>query len=91
MTTYEQYIGVIKQIETLEKMKGELRKDIESNLPEEGYKDETINVFWKTRKSYKYSPKIDELGIALKVAKKEEESDGTATFEETKQLTINVK
>lgn len=91
MTNYEQYRQVQKQIDTLEEMKESLRADIEKNLPEEGFKDETINVFWTNKKKWSYSPKVESLTAELKATKAKEEEDGTAKAEDVKQLTIKVK
>lgn len=88
MTIYEQYADVQKQIEELETIQKALRSQIEKDLPEEGYKDESVTAYWTKRKSWKYSPRIDEMTASLKTAKKEEEENGTATAEETKILTI---
>jgi hypothetical protein len=91
METYKQYIEVSKKIEALEAEKDVLREKISAELPEEGYKDETLTAFWKTSKKWKYSPKVDGLNAELKATKKAEEEDGTATAEESKILTITVK
>lgn len=91
MTKYEEYALVTKELDVLEAKKELLRKEIEEILPEEGYKDEIVNAFWTAKKKWTYSPKIDGLTAELKVTKAKEEEDGTATSEETKQLTIKVK
>lgn len=91
MEQYKQYVELIKEIDLLEAKKEVLRAEIEKDLPEEGFKDETINIFWTTKNKYTYSPKVKGLETELKETKKKEEEDGTATKEETKQLTIKVK
>ncbi len=91
MTNYEQYVAVSKQIDSLETHKELLRKAISDELPEDGYKDEAINAYWTIKKNYKYSPKVEGLNAELKATKKLEEENGTATFEEAKQLTIKLK
>ena len=91
MEIYKQYVEVSKKIEALEAEKEVLREKISKELPEEGYKDETLTAFWKTAKKWKYSPKVDGLNAELKATKKTEEEDGTATAEESKTLAITVK
>lgn len=91
MELYAQYTEVQKKIDALEAEKDVLREKITAELPEEGYKDESITAFWTVKKSWKYSPKVDGLNAELKATKKQEEEDGTATAEENKQLTIKVK
>lgn len=91
METYEQYIAVQKEIDALEAKKEVLRDEISKNLPEDGFKDEKINIFWTVKNKYTYSPKVKGLETELKETKKREEEDGTATKEEVKQLTIKVK
>ena len=91
METYKQYVDVSKKIEALEAEKEVLREKISAELPEEGYKDETLTAFWKLTKKWKYSPKVDGLNTELKATKKAEEENGTATAEETKTLAITVK
>ncbi len=91
MTNYEQYVDISKKIETLEAEKEVVREKISAELPEEGFKDESITAFWKTTKKWKYSPKVDGITAELKATKKAEEEDGTATPEETKTLAITVK
>jgi hypothetical protein len=88
---YEQYVKVSKQIETLEAEKEVLRGKISAELPEDGFKDETITAFWKSTKKWKYSPKVDGLTAELKATKKIEEESGVATSEESKILAITVK
>lgn len=88
---YQQYVELQKQIDVLEAQKEELREEIGTWLPTDGYKDETITAFWTTKKSWKYSPRVDGLNAELKATKKQEEEEGIATAEETKQLTIKVK
>lgn len=91
METYKQYVEVIKKIEALEAEKEVLRTKISDELPEDGYKDETITAFWKITKKWKYSPKVDGLETELKATKKLEEEEGIATAEEKKSLAITVK
>ena len=91
MTIYEQYIQTQLQIDTLEKMKESLRETISKELPDDGFKDEKINAFWTMKKNWKYSPKVEGLTAELKTTKKQEEENGIATSEETKQLTIKIK
>lgn len=91
MTIYEQYIQTQKQLDVLEETKDKLRKEIESQLPEEGFKDDSINVFWTSKKKWTYSPKVEGLTAELKATKEKEEEEGVAKAEEVKQLTIKVK
>lgn len=91
MELYTQYAELQKQIDSLEAKKELLREDIAKTLPEEGFKDETINLYWTTKKKWKYSPKVDGLNAELKATKEKEEEDGTAKSEEVKQLTIKIK
>ena len=51
MENYKQYIEVAKKIEALEAEKEVLREKISAELPETGYKDETITAFWKISKN----------------------------------------
>lgn len=88
---YQDYIEVQKKIDALEAEKEVLREKISAQLPEEGYKDEVINVFWTFKKKWEYSPKVKGLETELKATKKDEEEKGIATSEEVKQLTIKVK
>jgi len=95
MTKYEEYATLQKEIDVLEAKKELLRADIENDLPEEGYKDEIINVFWTNRKKWTYTDKVTETEKKLKetvgALKKLEEENGDAKSEEIKQLTIKVK
>lgn len=91
MEKYKQYIELQKELDLLEEKKDVLRKEIEAELPEEGYKDEVINVFWTIKKKWEYSPKVKGLETELKATKKDEEEKGIATSEEVKQLTIKIK
>lgn len=91
MDLYEQYNKLEKEIEGLESKKELLRADIEKELPAEGVKNNFVTAFWTLKKKFKYSPKVDGLTAELKATKAKEEEDGTATFEETRQLTIKVK
>lgn len=91
MTKYEEYALLTKELDVLETKKELLRAEIEKELPEEGYKDDIINAYWTSKKKWTYSPKVDGLTAELKATKAKEEEDGTATSEETKQLTIKVK
>ncbi len=91
MENYKEYIEVQNQIDFLEEKKDYLRKEIEAQLPEDGYKDETINVYWTIKSKYEYSPKVKGLETELKATKKLEEENGEAKKEEVKQLTIKVK
>lgn len=90
MTKYEEYAKLQSEINVLEAKKELLRAEIETILPEDGYKDELITAFWTMKKKYDYSPKVKGLETELKATKKQEEEDGTAKFEEIKQLTLKV-
>ncbi len=68
-----------------------MRKEIANELPEEGYKDDMINIYWTVRKSWKYSPVVKGLETQIKETKKQEEENGIATAEESKSLTFKVK
>lgn len=95
LTKYEEYALLQKQIDELDAKKELLRADIEAILPEEGYKDETINVFWTNKKKWTYTDKVTETEKSLKetigALKALEEENGDAKAEEIKQLTIKVK
>jgi hypothetical protein len=91
MTKYEEYALLQKEIDVLDAKKELLRAEIEVILPEDGYKDENINIFWTLKNKYNYSIKVKELEAMVKSTKKEEEEKGLATKEETKQLTIRIK
>ena len=95
MEKYKQYIELSKELDLLEEKKEVLRKEIEVDLPEEGYKDESINIFWTNKKKWTYTDKVTETEKKLKetvgALKKLEEENGDATAEEIKQLTIKVK
>ena len=91
MTKYEEYALLQKDINILEAKKDLLRSEIAEILPEEGFKSEIITAFWKITKKWKYSKNVDHIVESLKETKKREEEDGSATAEESKQLTISVK
>lgn len=91
MTKYEEYALLQKDIDILEAKKDILRAEIETILPDDGFKDETINAYWTVKSKYEYSPKVKGLETELKATKKQEEENGTAKKEEVKQLTIKVK
>jgi hypothetical protein len=95
MEKYKQYIELSKELDLLEEKKEVLRKEIEADLPEEGYKDEDINIFWTNKKKWIYTDKVTETEKKLKetvsALKKLEEENGDAKAEEVKQLTIKVK
>lgn len=91
MELYEKYSAIDKEITLLEEQKKGLRKEIEESLPEEGVKNDFVTAFWAIKKKWAYSSAIESLSENLKSAKEKEEEDGTAKFEETKQLTIKVK
>jgi len=91
MEIYKQYVEVQKKIEALEAEKEVLREKISAELPEDGYKDETITAYWKLSTKWKYSPKVDGLTAKLKLTKRAEEENGTATSEESKGLAIMIK
>jgi hypothetical protein len=54
-------------------------------------KSEVGTFSFTTRKTWKYSPVVEELKIQLKVTQEKEETDGIATFEEKKSLTFRTK
>lgn len=91
MTKYEEYAVLQKEIDLLDAKKEILRAEIEAILPEDGFKDESINAYWTTKSKYEYSPKVKGLETELKATKKQEEESGEAKKEEVKQLTIKVK
>ena len=91
MNLYETYIDIQSKIDKLEEDKEQIREAISSQLPEEGYKDEKISVFFTVKKKYTYSEEINKLSENLKEQKKKEEESGIAPFSETKQLTIKIK
>ena len=91
MEKYQEYIKLQSEIDNLEAKKDLLRADISKELPDEGYKDENINIFWTLKKKWEYSPKVKGLETELKATKKDEEEKGVATSEEVKQLTIKIK
>lgn len=92
---YQEYIAIQKQIDELEEKKKEIRVQIESNLPEDGYKDESITVSWTIKKNWSYTDNVKDLESQMKKkvseVKKTEEESGLAKLEEVKQLTIRVK
>lgn len=94
---YIKYMEIQAEIDKLEAKKKDLRADIEAQLPEDGYKDDSINVFWTSRKTWTYSPKVDalsekvkEASSSLKELKTIEENMKVATFVEKKGLTIKI-
>lgn len=91
MTKYEEYALLQKELDVLEAKKEILRAEIESMLPDDGYKDDTIIAFWTVKNKYEYSPKVKGLETELKATKKQEEETGIAQKVESKQLTIKVK
>lgn len=95
MTKYEEYVVLQKKIDELDAKKELLRSEIEAELPEEGFKDESINVYWTNKKKWTYTEKVAETEKKLKDTisslKKSEEESGDAKCEEIKQLTIKVK
>jgi hypothetical protein len=90
MEKYKKYIQLQKSIEELEKEKEVLRDEIAKDLPDAGYKDETINVFWTKKKKWTYSSNVEVLSAKLKSTKEAEEKEGIATAVEVKQLTIKI-
>lgn len=88
---FEEYIKLSKEIEVLETQKEVIREKIQLELPAEGFKNDFVNAIWKSKKTWKYSSKIDDLSLGLKTAKKAEEDSGVASVEEVKQLAITVK
>lgn len=95
LTKYQEYALLQKQIEELDAKKELLRAEIEAILPEEGFKDDIINIFWTNKKKWTYTEKVTETEKKLKetvsALKKVEEENGDAKCEEIKQLTIKVK
>ncbi len=91
MTKLEQYATLSKEADVIAEKMTALRKEIEVELPEEGFKSELVTAFWTLRKKWTFSPKIDELQEQVKATMEKEKEDGTAKVEEVKQLTIKVK
>lgn len=94
-TKYQEYVLLQKQIDELDAKKELLRAEIEAELPEDGFKDDSINVYWTNKKKWTYTEKVTETEKKLKETiselKKIEEENGDAKCEEIKQLTIKVK
>lgn len=88
---YQAYIEIQKQIDLLEEKKDLLRKEIKLALPEEGYKDDFIKIFWTVKNKYEYSPKVKGLQVELETTMKKEEEEGIADKKEVRQLTIKIK
>lgn len=65
MEKYNKYIELQKEIDALEEQKKLLRADIESTLPDGGYKDETISVIWRSSKKYSYPEGVKSLEIEV--------------------------
>lgn len=91
MELYQKYAELDKQISLLEEQKKAIREEISESLPEDGVKNEFITAFWTIKKKWSYSPVVESLTENLKSTKEKEEEDGTAKFEEIKQLTIKTK
>lgn len=91
LTKYQEYALIQKEIKRLEAKKDLLRAEIEVMLPEDGFKDDTINVFWTKKTKWTYTDAVKVIENSLKTQKKLEEESGDAKAEEIKQLTIKVK
>ena len=91
MDIYQQYVEIQQEINRLEDIKESLRARMEKDLPEDGFKNEKITVYWTTKRSWNYSPKVEGLTAELRATKKLEEEEGIAKLEETKQIAIKVK
>lgn len=79
------------QIKTLETEKEALRPTIQAEMEAQRIdqvKADYGTFFFTTRKTWKYSPKVEEMSTALKEQKKREEQDGTATAEEITSLSF---
>ncbi len=92
---YQEYVDIQYLIRHLQEKQTELREQMEKELPEDGYKDERITVYWTVKKNWEYSDTFKEMERkakdTLSKMKKEEEERGIAELEEKKQLTVKVK
>lgn len=91
MDIYTRYAEITNSIAALEEQQALIRKQIESSLPDEGYKDDKVTAFWSIKKKWVYPEKVIKAEEVFKTEKKLSESDGSATSEEIRQLTIKVK
>lgn len=90
----KQYADVRKQIEELEEIKEKLGGEIAAGMQEQAadkIESDFGQFYFTTRKTWKYSPAVDEAVNELKAVKKEEEEKGIATFTESKSLTFKAK
>lgn len=87
----DRYIAIKAQISELEEELEQLKPEILHALMDEpkevaGYKGFNFSI--QRRKTYTYSPKVQELEDVIKEAKAHERSEGIATIEKQKAILI---
>lgn len=91
---YKLYAELEEQKKEIEEKQSRIKSEILEEMISQ--QSETVKADFGTfslmrRKTWKYSPAVDELGARVKELKKTEEESGLATFEESTVLTFRSK
>jgi hypothetical protein len=91
---FKRYSEIKNQIKALETEADEINEKVTTEMEADQVdkvESDFGSFYFTVRKTWKYSPKVDEMTEELKAQKKAEETDGTAVPTESKSLTFKSK